>query len=176
MKSDSSVMPRPYQTTELGDAAFVASRYCALRREDVRVTPQVGRSLYGCTEHTATTSRETRYIFGTILAMSFLEDEIEFEFYRSSGPGGQKKNTTDSAVRARHVPTGIVVVATAERSQHRNKQAAIAEIARRLAARKKKRVPRVPTKPSKASEERRIQEKKKRAETKRSRGTGSIED
>jgi len=114
--------------------------------------------------------------FGTILAMASLEDEIEFEFYRSSGPGGQKKNTTDSAVRARHLPTGIVVVATAERSQHRNKQAAIAEIARRLAARKKKRIPRVPTKPSKASEERRIQEKKKRAETKRSRGTGSIED
>lgn len=107
--------------------------------------------------------------------MASLEDEIEFEFYRSSGPGGQKKNTTDSAVRARHLPTGIVVIATAERSQHQNKQAAIAEIARRLEQRKKKRVPRVPTRPSKASIERRIQQKKKRAETKRSRGTGSAE-
>lgn len=108
--------------------------------------------------------------------MATLEDEIEFEFYRSSGPGGQKKNTTDSAVRARHVPTGIMVVATADRSQHRNKQAAIAEIARRLAIRRKKRVPRVPTKPTKASKERRIQEKKQRTETKRSRGAGSSED
>jgi len=117
-------------------------------------------------------SVHVRYNFG----MAMLEDEIEFEFYRSSGPGGQKKNTTDSAVRARHLPTGIVVVATAERSQHRNKQAAIAEIARRLAIRRKKRIPRVPTKPSRASQERRIQEKKQRTETKRGRGTGSTEE
>lgn len=102
--------------------------------------------------------------------MPSLEDEIEFEFYRSSGPGGQKKNTTDTAVRARHVPSGIVVVATGERSQYRNKLAAIEEIARRLALRRKKRVPRVPTRPSGASRERRIQEKKKRGETKRLRG------
>lgn len=102
--------------------------------------------------------------------MPSLEDEIEFEFYRSSGPGGQKKNTTDTAVRARHVPTGITVVATAERSQHRNKLAAIEEIARRLAARRKKRIPRVPTKPSRSSKERRVQEKKLRGETKRLRG------
>lgn len=117
-----------------------------------------------------------RSLFRYNSGMALLEDEIEFEFYRSSGPGGQKKNTTDSAVRARHLPTGIVVVATAERSQFRNKQAAIAEIARRLAARRKKRVPRVPTKPTKASKERRIQEKKKRTETKRTRGTGPVED
>ena len=102
--------------------------------------------------------------------MASLEDEIEFEFYRSSGPGGQKKNTTDSAVRARHLPSGIVVVATGERSQFRNKQAAIEEIARRLAARRKRRIPRVPTKPSGAARERRIQEKKQRGTTKRLRG------
>lgn len=102
--------------------------------------------------------------------MPTLEDEIEFEFYRSSGPGGQKKNTTDSAVRARHLPTGITVVATAHRSQHRNKLAAVEEIARRLAARRKKRIPRVPTKPSRASQARRIDEKKKRGATKRLRG------
>jgi len=99
--------------------------------------------------------------------MPSLEDEIEFEFYRSSGPGGQKKNTTDTAVRARHLPTGIVVVETSERSQHRNKLAAIEEIARRLALRRKKRTPRVPTKPSRAAKARRVDEKKKRGETKR---------
>ncbi len=99
--------------------------------------------------------------------MPSLEDEIEFEFYRSSGPGGQKKNTTDSAVRARHLPTGIVVVATSDRSQHRNKLAAVEEIARRLALRRKKRIPRVPTKPSRASQTRRVDEKKKRGATKR---------
>lgn len=103
--------------------------------------------------------------------MEIPEDEIEFEFYRSSGPGGQKKNTTDSAVRARHLPSGIVVVATGERSQYRNKQAAIEEIARRLAARRKRRIPRVPTKPTRSSQERRVQAKKKRGETKRLRGS-----
>lgn len=103
--------------------------------------------------------------------MASLEDEIEFEFYRSPGPGGQKKNTTDSAVRARHVPTGIVVVATSERSQLRNKQAAVEEIARRLAELRKKRTPRVPTRPTLASQVRRVESKKKRSETKKLRGT-----
>lgn len=102
--------------------------------------------------------------------MEVPEHEIEFDFYRSSGPGGQKKNTTDSAVRARHVPTGIVVVATAERSQLRNKQAAVEEIARRLAALRKKRIPRLKTKPTKASQERRVEEKKKRGLVKKLRG------
>jgi protein subunit release factor B len=102
--------------------------------------------------------------------MEIPEDEIEFEFYRSSGPGGQKKNTTDSAVRARHIPTGITVVATAERSQLRNKQAAVEEIARRLAALRKKRIPRVPTRPSKASQARRVEAKKKRGLLKKLRG------
>jgi len=103
--------------------------------------------------------------------MASLEDEIEFEFYRSPGPGGQKKNTTDSAVRARHVPTGIVVVATSERSQLRNKQAAVEEIERRLAEMRKKRVPRVPTRPTLGSQVRRVESKKKRAEVKKLRGT-----
>lgn len=103
--------------------------------------------------------------------MASLEDEIEFEFYRSPGPGGQKKNTTDSAVRARHVPTGIVVVATSERSQLRNKQAAVEEIARRLAELRKKRTPRVPTRPTLGSQTRRVESKKKRAEIKKLRGT-----
>lgn len=103
--------------------------------------------------------------------MASLEDEIEFEFYRSPGPGGQKKNTTDSAVRARHIPTGIVVVSTSERSQLRNKQAAVEEIARRLAEMRKKRVPRVPTRPTLGSQVRRVESKKKRAEVKKLRGT-----
>ncbi|HRI89535.1 MAG TPA: peptide chain release factor-like protein [Candidatus Hydrogenedentes bacterium] len=94
------------------------------------------------------------------------EEDIEITFYRSSGPGGQHKNTTESAVRIRHIPTGLIVVATAERSQLRNKQAALEELERRLAARRRKPKPRVPTKPSKAAKTRRIESKVKRGATK----------
>ncbi|WDZ77482.1 peptide chain release factor H [Ensifer adhaerens] len=51
--------------------------------------------------------------------------EVRFETMRAGGPGGQHQNTTDSAVRATHLPTGITVVCREERSQHRNKAAAI---------------------------------------------------
>ena len=96
----------------------------------------------------------------------FREDEIEITFYRSSGPGGQHKNTTESSVRVRHIPTGIVVVATAERSQLRNKEAALEELARRLAARRRKPKPRVASKVSKAAKKRRVEAKRIRSETK----------
>jgi len=56
------------------------------------------------------------------------EADIRFETMRAGGPGGQHQNTTDSAVRATHVPTGLTATARDGRSQHRNKAIAVQRI------------------------------------------------
>ena len=61
--------------------------------------------------------------------------ECDVDTYRGPGPGGQKRNKTDSAVRLRHKPTGLIVIAGESRSQHENRIRALKRLREALALR-----------------------------------------
>ena len=93
-----------------------------------------------------------------------LERECEMEFVRTSGPGGQHKNKTETGVRLTHPPSGITVMATRRRSQARNRDLAFEQLAARLEELNFVPKDRVPTAPTRGSERRRLEAKRRRSQ------------
>lgn len=102
----------------------------------------------------------------TSLTNEELLKQCRIDTFRSSGKGGQHANKTDSAIRLTHLQTGIVVVCQDERSQFRNKEIAVSRLRKKLQTLYKKRKKRISTRPTTASNERRMLSKKLRSEKK----------
>src|SRR5947207_11817610 len=68
----------------------------------------------------------------TSLTDEQLLNQCKVDTYRASGPGGQKRNKTSSAVRVRHLPSGLIVIAEESRSQHENRVRALRRLRQAL--------------------------------------------
>lgn len=102
--------------------------------------------------------------------------QCEVETFRSSGPGGQHVNKTESAVRLRHLPTGVVVTSREERSQHRNKAICLEKLRQRIERLNHRPLQRVPTRIPRSAKIRSREEKLHRSKTKQLRAKPSPEE
>lgn len=98
-----------------------------------------------------------------------LLSECDVSYFKSSGPGGQHKNRTMSAVRLFHRPSGMVTIGKRDRSQRKNLEAALTRLREKLARALEKPKPRKKTAPTRASREKRLDEKRRRSRIKKER-------
>jgi protein subunit release factor B len=94
------------------------------------------------------------------------DKDIDIEYYRASGPGGQRRNKKDTAVRAVHRPTGIVAVAAESRYRSRNLKNALERLTRKVEEHNRPKTPRRPTRTPLFADRRRIRGKRIKSEKK----------
>ena len=102
--------------------------------------------------------------------------ECEVDTFRSSGPGGQHVNKTESAVRLRHLPSGVVVTSQQERSQHQNKSLCLRKLREKIARLNYRPARRVPTRVPRSAKNRTLEEKARRSRIKRLRSKAAIDE
>jgi len=102
--------------------------------------------------------------------------ECEVETFRSSGPGGQHVNKTESAVRLRHLPSGVIVTSQQERSQHRNKALCLQKLRKKIEKLNYRPAKRVPTRVPASVKNRALEEKARRSRIKRLRSKPSADE
>ncbi|OHA72011.1 MAG: hypothetical protein A3A27_01975 [Candidatus Wildermuthbacteria bacterium RIFCSPLOWO2_01_FULL_47_18] len=104
-----------------------------------------------------------------------LERDTEKDFFRGSGPGGQRRNKVETGVRLVHTPSGIVIEAVETRSQTQNKEIAFARLKKLLEALNKPRKRRVPTRTPARAKKARLKEKRALSEKKQQRNRPASE-
>ena len=102
--------------------------------------------------------------------------ECEVETFRSSGPGGQHVNKTESAVRLRHLPSGLAVTSQQERSQYRNKAICLQKLRKKIKQLNHRPVKRVATSVPRSAKKRTLEGKARRSQIKRLRAKPSADD
>jgi protein subunit release factor B len=99
--------------------------------------------------------------------LGILKKQVTVETYRSRGPGGQRKNKVETAVRLKHLPSGITVVATEHRSQSENRKLAFERLRERLIKLNRPKRRRIATSLPFTAVEKRLEEKQIRSRRKR---------
>ena len=102
--------------------------------------------------------------------------ECEIDTFRSSGPGGQHVNKTESAVRLRHLPSGVVVTSQQERSQHRNKTLCLQKLRAKVERLNHRPAKRVPTRVPRSVKNRTLESKARRSQIKQLRSKPSTDE